>query len=75
MDSEIILVELMTNDDIETCCLSPSFSMIIYISIIYSVFSNYTDDNITNLFILVIMWFTFNCYKRDFDILMKNLCY
>ncbi len=75
MDSENILLEQMNNDDIDTSFVSPILSLMIYIVIIYYVFSMYVDDNITNLFIVIIVWFTFNSYKRDFEDVMKILCY
>jgi hypothetical protein len=75
MDSEIILLEQLLNDEIDTCCLSPFLSILVYLFIICVIFPMNVDNSITNIFIVVIVLFTFNSYKRDYDLLMKYLCY
>jgi hypothetical protein len=75
MDTELILLELLTKDDIETTVMSPVLSIMIYICIIYSLFRLYEDDSVTNAFILAIGWFTFQSYKKEFNLIMKDLCY
>jgi hypothetical protein len=75
MDTEIILLEQLSNNDLETSCISPSLSVLLYISIVYSVFDNYTDDCITRLFIIMLVFYTFQSYKNEFEKLIKILHY
>jgi hypothetical protein len=75
MDTELILLEQLTKDDIETSVMSAILPLMIYLCIVYSVFHHYVDDSVTNTFIGVIAWFTFQSYKQDFNLIIKNLCY
>jgi hypothetical protein len=75
MDTELILLEQMTKDDIELSIFIPFLSVMIYLFIVYAVFPVYNDNYVTNTIIGVISIVVYQTYKCYFNKLVKEIYY
>jgi hypothetical protein len=75
MDSELILQETMTEDDIEPSLISPLISLLTYL-VLFVVFVNMgTNDYIMFLLCSIITMLLIDTYRRDFLELLSELYY
>jgi hypothetical protein len=75
MDTEIVLYEMLTTDEIEDSYLSPMISLVTYLFILYATVYKDIDDNITQFFSLLLVVYVFNSYRREFRDIIKCLHY